>query len=67
LPPTDGGGIPRRLWIDTALPSPLDINDWGSAPALNASHYRVEPRLVVVLFVLLSGDGADSGTPFARS
>jgi len=55
LPPADGGGTPWRLWIDTALPSPLDISAWGSAPAVTTSSYRVEARSVVVLFVLLNG------------
>ncbi|MCT0206615.1 hypothetical protein [Synechococcus sp. CS-1332] len=67
MPPAYRGGIPWRLWIDTALPSPLDISDWGSAPAVTATYYRVEARSGVVLFVPLSGDGADSGTPIARS
>jgi glycogen operon protein len=58
LPPADGRGSLWRRWIDTALPSPHDISDWGSAPAVTPSHYRVEARSVVVLFVLLTGDVA---------
>ena len=58
LPPADGGGIPWRLWIDTALPSPLDISAWGSAPSVTTPSYRAEARSVVVLFVLLNGGGA---------
>jgi len=57
LPPADGRGSLWRRWIDTALPTPADISDWGSAPAVAATHYRVEARSVVVLFVLLTGDG----------
>ncbi len=60
LPPADGGGTPWRLWIDTALPSPLDIRAWGSAPAVTTSSYRVQARSVVVLFVLVNGGGAPS-------
>jgi len=67
LPPADGPGSHWRRWIDTALPSPHDINDWGVAPEVTAIHYRVEARTVVVLFVLLTGDRAASGTPIARS
>ena len=67
LPPADGGDIPWRRWIDTALPSPLDISAWGSAPTVTTPSYRVEARSVVVLFVFLNGDGAGAGTPMARS
>jgi glycogen operon protein len=58
LPPADGLGSHWKRWIDTALPSPHDISDWGGAPALTTTHYRVEARSVVVLFVLLTGDVA---------
>ncbi len=58
LPPADGGGRHWRRWIDTALLSPDDISDWGVAPEVTASHYRVEARTVVVLFVQLTGEGA---------
>jgi isoamylase len=54
LPPADGRGSSWQRWIDTALPSPHDISEWGSAPAVTATHYRVEARSVVVLFVLLT-------------
>jgi glycogen operon protein len=39
-----------RRWIDTSLPSPNDIVDWRSSPAVRGQHYRVPERSVVVLF-----------------
>jgi glycogen operon protein len=42
-------GSPWRRWVDTALESPGDIQDWPAAPAVTASIYRAESRSVVVL------------------
>jgi len=55
LPAADGEGTSWRRWIDTALPTPAEINDWSLAPPVTASRYRVEARSVVVLFVVLTG------------
>jgi isoamylase len=38
-----------RRWIDTFLPSPDDICDWGDAPIVSQSRYVVEPRSLVLL------------------
>lgn len=48
LPPTQGGSWLR--WIDTALPSPNDIVDWRTAPAVSGSTYQAGPRSVVMLY-----------------
>ncbi|TVS05661.1 MAG: glycogen debranching enzyme GlgX [Cyanobium sp. PLM2.Bin73] len=63
LPPGDGRGNHWRRWIDTALPAPHDISDWGSAPGVTTPHYRVQARSVVVLFVLLGGDEPAGRSP----
>ncbi|MCP9818820.1 glycogen debranching protein GlgX [Synechococcus sp. Cruz-9H2] len=52
LPPVEGWGTRWRCWIDTAQPSPDDIHDWGSSPALTTTHQRVEPRSLVAVFAL---------------
>ena len=46
-----------RRWIDTALPSPHDIEEWHGAPAVADSRYRAEARSVVVLFASLPSGG----------
>jgi isoamylase len=38
-----------RRWIDTALESPLDIAEWGSAPVVEDLRYRVDSHSVVAL------------------
>jgi glycogen operon protein len=50
LPPATAGRGPWRRWIDTSLPSPLDIVEWPSAPPILDSSYRVGPRSVVMLY-----------------
>jgi len=59
LPQVDGGGQWRRC-IDTALPSPHDIQARDSAPFVDETHYVVEPRSVV--FLVASVNAAGSGT-----
>jgi len=48
LPAVTGEG-PWRRWIDTSLPSPEDIVEWQSAPAISGVRYRAGPRSVVML------------------
>jgi isoamylase len=50
LPRTGEGGSPWKRWIDTSLPSPQDIVEWQSAPAITGSTYRVGPRSVVMCY-----------------
>jgi glycogen operon protein len=51
LPTVENGDDKRwRRWIDTALPSPHDIVEWQTAPAIPGSSYRAEARSVVALF-----------------
>ncbi|HEY2586366.1 MAG TPA: glycogen debranching protein GlgX [Tepidisphaeraceae bacterium] len=49
------GGRPLiwRRWIDTALDSPHDIEDWRDATPLSADRYHAESRSVVVLIAPL--------------
>jgi glycogen operon protein len=42
-----------RLWIDTALESPLDIVEWQRAALLTRLTYTVKPRSVAVAFARL--------------
>jgi glycogen operon protein len=49
LPETRFAGHPWRRWIDTALESPHDIQDWPATPALAGRTYRAEQRSIVVL------------------
>ena len=50
LPSTREQGSKRwRRWIDTFLPSPEDICDWGDAPIVSQSRYLVEARSLVLL------------------
>jgi glycogen operon protein len=56
LPTVKGVSTPWRRWIDTALPSPEDISNWGEAPAVASTHYHVEARSVVVLILLSAED-----------
>jgi glycogen operon protein len=46
LPPA----VKWRRRIDSALPSPHDIEEWQTAPAVPGASYRAEARSVVVLF-----------------
>ena len=51
LPGNDRGIDGRWVrWIDTFLPSPHDIVEWGRAPVVDGLRYRAQPRSVVVLF-----------------
>jgi glycogen operon protein len=52
LPDSGEGGW--RRFVDTSLPSPEDIRDWGEAPSLTDKSYKVNGRSVVLL---LSGEG----------
>jgi glycogen operon protein len=47
--PTPAPSRAWRRWIDTALDSPQDINDWESAPTISCSTYRLQSHSVVVL------------------
>jgi isoamylase len=47
--PAGGSSVRWRRVLDTYLPSPDDICEPASAPAVNAIDYRVGPRSVVVL------------------
>jgi isoamylase len=47
--PRPEDGQPCRRCIDTALPSPDDINRWGEAPGIALPSYTVQPRSIVVL------------------
>jgi isoamylase len=62
LPPVQGTGPERwRRCIDTALPTPDDIQPWDTAPAVTARSYMVQPRSVVFLVQALPrshGSGA---------
>jgi isoamylase len=51
LPPAKSSDPdPWRRWIDTALESPQDINDWRTALSVPGFTYRAGPRSVVILF-----------------
>jgi isoamylase len=45
-----------RRWIDTALDSPHDINNWDSAPIVSGCKYRAESHSIVVLFARIPKD-----------
>ena len=54
LPPVPEGS--RQSWrccVDTARPSPDDINRWEAAPAVRTAPYLVQPRSMVVLALSL--------------
>jgi isoamylase len=53
LPPAPAGEQSWRCCIDTAMPSPADINHWKDAAAVHPSTYVVQPRSVVVLAAAL--------------
>jgi isoamylase len=60
LPPSPSAH--REDWrrcIDTALPSPEDIQPWKDAPVLKETTYLVQPRSVVLLALALD-KGAES-------
>lgn len=62
LPDTgDGFGGGWRRLIDTSLPSPDDIHDWGSAPLVHGSTYPVQSRSVVALFAAVSESSLGKG------
>jgi isoamylase len=48
------GENPWRLWIDTALDSPLDIREWEKAEPARRYTYRTESRSVVMLYGYLT-------------
>jgi isoamylase len=55
LPPADQKGeITWRRWIDTALDSPHEIEEWQAAPLIPSRTYRAAPYSVVVLFAQLA-------------
>ena len=39
-----------RRWIDTALDSPHDIEEWKTAPFISGGTYRCGPHSLVMLF-----------------
>ena len=54
LPRLDRAGEnPWRRWIDTALDSPHDIDEWETAEPVPDGAYRAEPRSVVMLFTVV--------------
>jgi isoamylase len=57
LPPCDGEGNGWRHWIDTALASPADIRDWGTAPAVTGEQLQVEARSITVLVEIHAESG----------
>lgn len=55
LPPADHQSeIAWRRWIDTALDSPHDIEEWSAAPLIPGGAYHSTPYSVVVLFAELA-------------
>jgi glycogen operon protein len=70
LPVPDGQAQGWKRWIDTSLASPHDIVKWSHAPILEDRFYRLAPRSIAVLFVLLpdqdasavNGDAATCGS-----
>ena len=61
LPPVKSNDPnPWRRWIDTALESPADIDDWRTASPVPGFTYRASPRSVVILFANLR-DGTSPG------
>jgi isoamylase len=55
LPRANGNGGRWRRCIDTALPSPDDIQPRANAPFVEHTHYIVQPRSVVFLVAALNG------------
>ena len=54
VPPVPGDSTESwRCCVDTARPSPHDINRWETATAVPASTYLVQPRSIVVLALSL--------------
>jgi isoamylase len=53
LPPVPSGAEAWRRCIDTALPSPDDINHWQDAPAVAGTSCVVQPRSMVLLALAL--------------
>jgi glycogen operon protein len=54
LPPVpEGSPQSWRCCVDTARPSPDDINRWEAAPAVSTATYLVQPRSIVVLALSL--------------
>ncbi|HEX2671745.1 MAG TPA: alpha-amylase family glycosyl hydrolase, partial [Polyangiaceae bacterium] len=57
LPPAGAGARgPWRRCMDTALPSPNDIQPWNDALPYTESSYRVEARSLVVFALAFSAD-----------
>ena len=48
-----------RRCIDTALPSPEDIQPWEDAPVVKQTTYMVQPRSIVLLALALD-EGAEA-------
>ncbi|XZE33374.1 hypothetical protein SH501x_004156 [Pirellulaceae bacterium SH501] len=48
--PTQYPESPWKRWIDTSLPSPLDIVDWQAAPEFVGNTYRSAGRSVVLVY-----------------
>lgn len=48
--PTQYSESPWKRWIDTSLPSPLDIVDWQSAPEVVGNTYRSAGRSAVLVY-----------------
>lgn len=62
LPPADQQSeIAWQRWIDTALDSPHDIEEWKAAPLIPTRTYHSAPHSVVVLFVDLATKGGSPG------
>jgi isoamylase len=65
-PPLEASEAGRwRRWIDTALPTPEDIQEWESAPAVSPGAYKVQPRTVVLLLGPVGGKMAVHVKPSA--
>jgi glycogen operon protein len=58
--PGVGRDRPWRRWIDTALDSPHDIQDWPEAPVVPGGSYRVGPRSVAWLISIAPADARPS-------
>jgi glycogen operon protein len=55
LPPADHHSETAwRRWIDTALDSPHEIEEWQAAPVIPSRTYRAGPHSLVVLFAQLA-------------
>ena len=55
-----------RRWIDTAMPPPADITDWGEGEPFRDPRYLVQPRSVVVLLSEAGRESAFSGSTMVQ-